>query len=609
MKIKKNQIIYGILLLVFILSVLPWLKEGVPVTDDYRHHASRAWFIKEEFKQLQFSEWVPYMYGGWPFLHFYHPMFYLITSPIALLFNPIVFLKITTILAYAIALFGTFYAAKLLFKDEEVSMIAAVAYFLSSHFLFHATISGALPRLMAIALVPITSTYFIKALEENDKKITAISTILLAILFMMHTSVAVPAFIICFVYTLYNSYLTKTSASFLKGMLILGIAILLSMAWILPMLLEKEYGNFSESEGKISPPYLEQSFRSFGINHNGQTYIRSNYFGYATLVLALISLLFIKKNKTVNFLKLGFITSVFFYFNIFNLLDLVPMLKIALTGSSSYFISMVVFNSVMLAGVGAKSICKKIKKDYLIYILALIIIIELYPGLNTFSYGWSNQKTENFVNPPQLIQAWEFIKQQEGNFVVFSSVGQAAEIYHNKQEFGADWVGCPQCVQKETYKIHNEIWQNFTKGIKNDEQLGYLGVKYYVIPCQYKIENKLAYTNGVVCAYENEKFKSMIESEAKITNINYKLDEVSFKTNSNKPTNVLVKINYFKPHWRAYVNGNETQISQIWPEFMSIDVPVGQNEVLFKYRTNASHIVAWFITFLTIILGTYYVRK
>src|SRR3989344_532213 len=117
MRIKKSHLIYGILLLVFILSVIPWLKEGVPVTDDYRHHTSRAWFIKEEFKQLQFSEWMPYMYGGWPFFHFYHPMFYLITSPIALLFNPILFLKITTILAYAAALFGTFYAAKFLFKD------------------------------------------------------------------------------------------------------------------------------------------------------------------------------------------------------------------------------------------------------------------------------------------------------------------------------------------------------------------------------------------------------------------------------------------------------------------------------------------------------------
>lgn len=609
MKIKKSHIIYGILLLIFIVSMLPWLKEGIPITDDYRHHAARAWFVKEEFKQMHFSEWMPYMYGGWPFFHFYHPMFYLITSPIALLFTPIVFLKISTILAYAVALFGTFYAAKTLFKDDEVALIAAIAYFMSSHFLFQATVAGALPRLTAMALVPLASAFFIKALEENSKKTMVISVILLTILFMMHNSIAIPAFIVCFVYLLYDLYLNRTAKSFGKGFLIFAMVILLSSAWLLPMLLEKNYGNFPENEEKIQAPYLEQSFRSFGINHNGQHYIRSNYFGYATLVLALLSLIFIRKNKTINFLKIGFIASVFFYFNIFNILDLIPMLNTALTGNSSYFISTVVFNAVMLAGIGAKSLSKKLKKDYLIYIIAIIIIIELYPGLNAFSYGWSGQKTENFVNPPELIQAWNFVKQQDGNFAVLSSVGQAAEIYHSKQEFGFDWVGCPQCVQQKTYKIHNAIWQNFTKGIKNDEQLGYLGVKYYVVPCQAKMNNELAYSNNAVCVYENEKFKSIIEGDAKITDIKYGLDSLSFTSNAEKETTAIIKINYFKPHWHAYVNGKEVQISEAWPEFMSIDIPPGENKVSFNYKTNMLHIVSWFITFLTIILGVYYIRK
>ncbi len=614
MEIKKSRIIYGILAIVFILSVLPWLKEGVPVTDDHRQHATRFWFIKEEIKQIQFSEWMPFMYGGWPFFHFYHPMFYLMTTPIALLFNPIIALKITTILAYAIALFGTFYAAKLLFKDEEIALVAAIAYFMSSHFLFQATVAGALPRLTAIALVPLVSAFFIKSSEDNNKKITMISVVLLAILLMMHVSVAIPVFIICFIYLLYNLYLNKNLNSFGKGLLIFTLAILLSSAWILPMLLEKDYGNFLESGKKIGKPYLEQSYRSFGIYHNGQHYIRSNYFGYATLALAAIGLFFIRKNKTANFIKVGLISSIFLYFNFFSLLDHIQPLKTALTGSSAFFISMIVFNAAALAGISAKSVAKKLKNNYLIYLIAIIIMIELYPGINAFSYGWSGQKTENFINPPQLIQAWDFIKQQDGNFVVFSSIGLAAEIYHNKQEFGFDWVGCPQCVQQKTYKIHNEIWQNFTKGIKNDEQLGYLGVKYYVAQCQYRMNNKLAFTNNAICVYENEKFKPIIDyadadSKAKITNIEYGLDEVSFETDSNKEKIVIVKINYFKPHWHAYINGNKAQINKVWPEFMSIIVPAGRNKILLDYKTNILHIVSWFITFLIIVLGVYYIRK
>src|SRR3989344_350563 len=125
--------------------------------------------------------------------------------------------------------------------------------------------------------------------------------------------------------------------------------------------------------------------------------------------------IFLKAGKrlVLRILKVEFVASIFFYFNTFNLLDFIPLIKTALTGSSGYFISAVVFNAAMLAGICAKSIAKKTKgwlKEYLVSIVAIIILIELYPGLSAFSYGWTDQKTENFVNPPQLIQAWDFIK-------------------------------------------------------------------------------------------------------------------------------------------------------------------------------------------------------
>jgi len=121
MKIKKKYILYGILALVFIIALLPWLKEGVPVTDDYRHHAMRTAFIKEQITTGEFSEWMPHLYGGWAFSHFYHPFFYILSLPFILFSNPFVVLKIMTILIYLITLGATFYAGYLLFKDKEIA--------------------------------------------------------------------------------------------------------------------------------------------------------------------------------------------------------------------------------------------------------------------------------------------------------------------------------------------------------------------------------------------------------------------------------------------------------------------------------------------------------
>ncbi len=608
MNIKSSHLVYGILLIALLLSILPWLKEGVPVTDDYRHHAMRMWFVKEQIAQGTFSEWMPHLYGGWPFSHFYHPMFYLISLPFAAFFNPIAALKIMTIVAFAIALFGTFYAARLLFQDKKVALVASIAYFLSSHFLFNATISGALPRLTAIALVPLVAAFFIKAIQEQSKKYILSSSILLAILLMMHTSVAIPMFIMGFVYLLYMSYVHKSLNLIGKGILIFFIAGGISAAWLLPLMLEKEHANISESN-VLEAPLIEQSFRTFGIVHDGEKYIRSNYFGYSVFALALFSLFFVRKNSMNNLMKVSFVTSLLFYFNIFGLLNIFPFIKAALTGSTSFFISMVVFSAAMLAGVAAQSLSKKFNKKYLLFVIAILIVIELYPALNAFSYSWSKQPTENFVNPPQLIDAWNFIKNQEGNFVVLSAIGQAAEIYHKKQEFGFDWVGCPQCVQRDVYEIHNELWQNFTKGNKNDDVFGYFSLKYYVIPCQYKLNNTLAYSNGAVCVYENEKFKPLIESNAAISNVKFTLNGASFKTESPTATSALIKINNFKPHWKAYVDNEEIPIEIAWPAFSLIKVPLGEHNIVLDYTTNNLHVIAWAITLVTLAATIYFTRK
>jgi hypothetical protein len=301
----------------------------------------------------------------------------------------------------------------------------------------------------------------------------------------------------------------------------------------------------------------------------------------------------------VNLFKAGAVASTLLYFNIFGILDYIPFMKTALSGNTTYFIGISVFNFVMLASVAAESLAKKFNKKYLVYLLVLIVAIDLYPGINAFSYQWVNQPAENFVNSPKMIDAWNFIKNQPGDFVVLSAAGQAAEIYHEKQEFGFEWVGCPQCTQPFTNKIHNDLWTELKDGKKNDEALGYLGVKYYVVPCEAKLQNKLAHSNREVCIYENEKFRPIVDSNAKISNVQKTLDSISFSTNSDNSTTVLVKITYFKPHWHAYVDGKEAQINTTWPEFIQINVPQGSHQVLVKYTTNKIHMISWLITILT----------
>ena len=146
-------------------------------------------------------------------------------------------------------------------------------------------------------------------------------------------------------------------------------------------------------------------------------------------------------------------------------LNFVPYFKTALTGSTSFFASTIVFNAAMLAGTAAKSISNKFKKEYLIYAIILLIFIDLFPGINAFTYGWVNQTDGNYINEPPIVDAWNFVKNQEGNFVVLSTIGKSGEMYHGKYEFGSSWTGCPQCVDSEVYSTFSEMEKNVTKRV------------------------------------------------------------------------------------------------------------------------------------------------
>ncbi|MBN2420923.1 YfhO family protein [Candidatus Woesearchaeota archaeon] len=608
MKIKETKIAYIILAVIFLIMILPWLKQGIPVTDDYRHHFSRFWILNEQAGNFNFSEWIPNMYGGWPQFHFYHPMFYVLNIPTILLLNPGDALKLATFLAYIISLLGTFFAGKTLFKNNRIALFGAIAYTLSSHFLFHATVSGALPRLTAIALVPITSALFIKALENKDGKSVAISGIFSAVLFMMHTSVAIPTFIVFAIYAVLNTLQEKSSRSIISGAIVALIILGISAAWVVPLIFEKEYASLP-SQNSLESPYIEQTSRTFGIvNENGK-FVRSNFFGYSIMALSIIGLFLLKNNRTTYIIKGGLIASVLLYFNFSGLLKFMPFFSTAISGSTTFFIAILVFNAVFLAAAVAEALSVSFKKSYILHLLLVVVIIELYPGISAFSYSWNQAPASDIYNPSAITDAWNFVKELPGNFMVFSSIGICAEAFHEKQEFGFDWVGCPQCVGEKTYKLHNEIWNNFTQGMKDDSLLGYLGVKYYVAPCSFNLNNKLAYSNGAVCVYENEKFTSLIESNAGITDVVFENGLISFTSSSNSKEKATIKANYFKPHWHAYIDGKETEISGAWPEYMAISIPEGEHSIELKYKTNILHIVSWCITFLTAILIFYFMKK
>lgn len=63
----------------------------------------------------------------------------------------------------------------------------------------------------------------------------------------------------------------------------------------------------------------------------------------------------------------------------------------------------------------------------------------------------------------------------------------------------------------------------------------------------------------------------------------YEPDEVLIRVSATRRGLVFLSDNHF-PGWQAFVNGVETKILRSWLTFRAVEVPVGESEVVFRYR-------------------------
>lgn len=89
-----------------------------------------------------------------------------------------------------------------------------------------------------------------------------------------------------------------------------------------------------------------------------------------------------------------------------------------------------------------------------------------------------------------------------------------------------------------------------------------------------------------------------LNPDAKITNYQRTNNNIQIQVDSNTPVPILIKESYF-PRWKAYVNGEETQIYLTAPYLMTI---VGNGEIELKYGMTFIDKLSYLISGLSLIL-------
>ncbi len=234
----------GLLAILSIPAVFPFLGGQIPRTNDLASHVHRAFELEQLLRAgVIVPRWGPHLvhgYGYPVFNYFPYLSHYLIA--ITRMVSGLDFLWSYRIIAAVVTLttaWGTFLFGRDLFRDESAGVLAAVGFVYSPYLLMTANVRGGLPESLALAALPFCLWTWSRA-ARGERIFVLWAGLTYAILILSHNGSAVQISPILFVYALWRGRAQmRIAISQFALSVIIGIG-LTAFYWM-PALVELQY--------------------------------------------------------------------------------------------------------------------------------------------------------------------------------------------------------------------------------------------------------------------------------------------------------------------------------------------------------------------------------
>ena len=236
--------ILGLLAILSLPAVFPFLRDQVPRTNDLASHVYRAFELEQLLRAgVIFPRWGPHLvhgYGYPVFNYFPYLSHYLITiTHIASGLDFLWSYRIVTAVVTLITAWGTFLFGRDLFQDESAGVLAAVGFVYSPYLLMTANVRGGLPESLALAALSF-GLWTWSRVARGERRFVMWAGLTYAILIVSHNGSAVQLSPILFVYALWRGRAQIRLAIYeIAIAAIIGVG-LTAFYW-LPALVELQY--------------------------------------------------------------------------------------------------------------------------------------------------------------------------------------------------------------------------------------------------------------------------------------------------------------------------------------------------------------------------------
>jgi len=512
-------------LLAFIASISLWSLPGFPASWDFAAHlvstAKVVYWLERGVYPLQFPEF----FFGFPTLHFYSPLFFLVSAFLAIIFglDPSSAVKVTLIVSFELTALITYHLCRKIFNSRQGAIVSSVGFTYAGFHIVNILSTGMYPAALAFVFLPAVFGYQYLSVRESRLSFSLYSGVALGLMILSHMLTAYVTAIFLVLFGVFQLLLNiRFPRIVLRTVVFLAVAVLSSLAiagWFLIPYVECIYGTFMTNgviEAFTKDPHvyagravpIELFFMRYPPEYAATTGRMPFYIGTALTTLTFIGAVLLfrhpKSTRITNFKdsnQFAFLMALTLLFSI-SFCSYTKWIFIIPNFAAQYFFLtqfpgraafLPSFAAAVLAGYSVGRLSSSISFEKLadrlnldfnpsvvmtLAICSLLILDSSIYFMDPSPYQY--QATYPPYGSSGLELSWRWVSQQKGYFRVIDPIGGPyARVTVWDNLMGVWWYGDPSNTpfSENTLRTWKFILAS-DDSVDDMELKGYFGVKY-----------------------------------------------------------------------------------------------------------------------------------
>jgi len=653
--------------LAFIASISLWSLPGFPASWDFAAHivsaAKLMYWLQRGVYPLQYPE---FFFGSYH-LHFYSPLFFLVSAFFGLIFglDPLLAVKVTLILSFELTAIATYHLCRRIFGSRQGAVVSSVGFTYAGFHIVNVLSQGMYPAALAFVFLPAIFGYQYLSVRENRLSYSLYSGVALGLMILSHMLTGYVTAIFLVLFGVFQLLLNlRFPRIVLRTAVLYAVAILSSLAmtgWFLIPYAECIYGTFMNNgviPGFAKDPQVyadravpvELFFMRYPPQYAGGAALPL-YIGTVLTCLTLIGAVLVfrrpkltgitnfKDSNQFAFLMFVLLLSSIFFCSytkwILGILGFAAQyfLLTQFPGRAAFLPS---FGASILAGYSVGRLSRsrffenlgdKLNLDFNPSVVMTLAICSLLVIDSSIYFTNPSPYQYQAIYPPYgssgLESSWRWVSQQKGYFRVIDPIGgpyARVMIWDNLMMLG--WYGDPNFAPFTGNTLRTYEFLLASDDSVNDMQLkGYFGVRYGIGHVQDpRKEFEFAGTEWVsviafyeITVFENPYFRPVAEvvddfDSPSSTQVG-EAEIVGFDANrielvtTTSRGGFLVLKWFNSPDWHCLQDDTPIAISENQWGFMYVKLPPGDHRLRFAYGEEHMTFIRMYLIMLTTFAG------